>query len=333
MNKAISVFIDRFGYFGFIRVLFYPLTTLITTPVRLMQTFWNCRILAKGKWSDYHHFTPGSGLEYLIYCSCALNIHRYGRRNSCPYIGLGNYPLSRWWHYSLASLYAYWRFSVIVLPLSMIAWLLAHLVWANQVDLYWVMLVIFLAFISTTFYANTFALQNYNVVAWIFFPLGLYGIFTENWILASAAWFCASFGGYTIVLLGGMLSVVYGIINWDPAPFLAMIPATLKLLTHLHLISGKIKEYLLCMGKSLGLYKNNVKYVKIVPTPKGQVSKAYFFLIYTQFLVVSFLTTGNISVMFFAGLIIFIANSTYLRFADIQSMQMLMFSLATVIVI
>ena len=162
--RILNKFIRRFGWFGFVRLFFYPLTALMTTPVRFVQTLWNCRILAKGNWNEYNHFSPYSGLEYLFYWVSHLNLKRYGRKGVSPYIGLGNYPLSRWFFYTKFSLLAYKHASTVVILISMLSWLLSHLVWGVEVDINWLLPALLITLISTTFYANTFALQNYNVL-------------------------------------------------------------------------------------------------------------------------------------------------------------------------
>lgn len=332
MGKLLSVFMKRFGWFGFVRLLFYPLTALLTTPLRLAQTLWNCRILTKGGWEDYSHFNAYTGMDYLVYWTIAFNLHKFGRSGNSPYMGIGKHPLRRFLQHSLISLYPYWKAGTIVLLLGMFGWFFAHLMWLNYVSVSWVLLVMFLALISTTFYANTFALQNYNVLGWFFFPLGLYGIVTKNWIITAIAWFLVSFGSFTVTFIAGILSVVSAVMNLSFVPIFAFIPAGLKLLTHLYpfLNAKDIKSSFLIMMKALGMCNKGTVY-KVVPTPKSIFTAIYFMLIYGQFFIVCYLISGKVPAMFLAGLIIFMLNSSLImRFLDIQSVYMLMLSLATV---
>ena len=332
--KELKIFVKRFGWFGFVRLVFYPLTALVTTPFRLMQTLWNCRILADGRWGDYSHFIPSAGINSLCYWNPAMHLYKFGRTGCVPHVGTGNYSLSRYFCYTLISLYSYLAASTITVLVGMFGWLLAHLVWMQQIGLYWVIIVMSLAVISTTFYANTFALQNYNALGWLFFPLGIYGIVTQNWIIAGIAWFLASFCSITVVSMGGVLSIVSAVINLSVAPVFAMLPAGLKLSTHFYsFLSFKdIKSSFLSIAKSIGIYRRNVKY-KHHLTAQGLLTATYFLFLYIQFFIVAYWVKGEISIFFLTGLGLFIANSTYLRFADVQSTQMLMFSLATAIII
>ena len=115
--SPIARFIERFGWLGMVRLLFYPLTVLVTTPVRLAQTLWACRVLADGRWGNYPHFTATTGLSYLFYWRRAINLYRFGRAGASPYLGVGKYRLSRCFFYPLPSLYAYWAAGAVV-PLA-----------------------------------------------------------------------------------------------------------------------------------------------------------------------------------------------------------------------
>ncbi len=330
MNKSLADFISRFGYFGFLRVILYPLTALVATPIRLGKALWSCRILIRQGNKDYHHFMPYAGLGYLPYWIFALILSRHGSRETCSYIGVGNYPLSRWFYYWSFSLRPYWKASAGVLLFGMFGWLIVHLAWLQQADLYWVIVVISLAAISTTFYANTFALQNYNVLGWLFFPLGLYGLFTESWIIVAVAWLLASLSSFTVVFIAGIISLVSAINSNSLFPILALLPAGLKLLIHLYpcLVSKNIKLSTLNLMKTVGIHRKTARYTRTYPL-KTIMARVYFLALYSQFFIILYLITRQIPVLFLAGITIFVINSTFARFADVQSMHMLMFSLAT----
>lgn len=322
--------IKRFGWFSLVKLLFYPFTTFVTTPIRLAQTLWGCRVLLEGKWQNYNCFTPHNGINSLCYWTQALNFYKFGRSGSSPYLGLGNYPMWHFFHNSLVSLYLYWGASTITVLLSMFSGILMHLIWIGSVNTGWVLIIIFLAMISTTFYANTFALQNYNALGWFFLPLGLYGIYTENWIIAGVAWFFASFGSFTVVFLGGILSFVVAVTTWNLFPLFAILPAGLKLVTHFYpfLAQGNLKSALLKVMKSIGMIDCNLKY-KFTSSKRMGIREVYFLFIYAQFFIATCVIIKNVPILLCVGIMIFLLNSRFVRFADFQSMQMLMFGLAT----
>ena len=330
IKNKFNRFIDRYGWKGLFAVIFYPLITLVTTPVRLLQTLWNCRVLADGKWGDYNRFNPRNGLNSLFYWTQAVNISRYGRSGTSPILGTGNYFFGKMWHSSLISLYAYWRFAPIVPLLGMFGWLGGHLLWLDQpgVSNVWFLIVIFLTLISTTFYSNTFVMQNYNALGWLFMPIGLYGWASGNWVLATLAWVGASFGSFTVVFLACILSVVSSLQAWSIMPIVSVFPAGLKLLTHFFpfLSKGNIWESIQATAKGLGLTKQNAKYIR--KDMHFNINRFYYLAIYGQFVVMFWILNNTIPVLMLSALGIWIINSRFARFADEQSMYMLVLSVA-----
>ena len=324
---------NRFGWIGLIRLILAPVTTLFTTPVRLIQTLWASRVLASGRWGDYSHFTPHTAINSLFYWTRALNLYRFGRAGRSPYLGLGNYKLSRAFHYSLPSLYAYWIAGAPTVLFGMFGWWLSHLIWLKTVDNLSVLIVMGLTLISTTFYVNL-SLQNYNVVGWIFFPLAIFGLMTGNWVVACVAWLGAQLGGITIVFLGTILSIIACFLNGSLMPAIAILPAGLILLSHFW-PSFKHRDFFeitSSIAKAIGLSDQKAKYRRI-NSKKFGLRQVYFLLLYCQFALVFFLLYRDLPWFFIAGMLIFLINTSWFRFADEQSIFMLLFSLGVSITI
>ena len=333
--EKINAFHNKFGLVGFLRLIFYPFTVLVTTPFQLAKTLWECRILADGCWSDFPHFNPHAAINSLFYWTAAINLDRYGRSGVSPYIGIGNYDLSKWFQYSLTSLYAYWRGGAVTVLFGMFGWWLAHLVWVGNCSIVWLSLVMAVALISTTFYINTFGIQNYNAVGWAFFPIGLYGFITGKWLIATLAWLAASGGSFTVVFIAGILSIAVCVPSGNIAPLLSLLPAVLKLGTHFwpSWKNQNVKSSIFTILKAIGI-NNNSNGAKYHRTSQGfGITQVYFLLIYSQFALVYYIFYGKLLGLFVIAFILFILNSTYLRFADTQSIYMLVFSMATAIVI
>ncbi|MFX1535015.1 MAG: hypothetical protein ACFFDI_12390 [Promethearchaeota archaeon] len=336
MNQ-LKKFLDRYGWKGFISLLFYPITTLVTTPVRLCQTFLNCSVLAEGKnWGNYPHFSLHSSINSLFYWTRALNLYRFGRTGTSPYFNLRESSLTHCFHYSFPSLYAYWKAGAVTLLFGMFGWWAGHFLWfdvygQNQI---WIFTVLWLALTSTTFYLNTFALQNYNVLGWLFVPAGLCGWLTGQWALAAVAWLGASFGSFTVVVLIGILSIVYSFQVSSLFPIITVVPAGIKIITHLWPIL-KGKEYIhtfKSIAKAIGITGRNVKY-KRTSMMRFDVRWIYFLLLYSQFIAVVSLHQRNFPLMLMLGVVIWVINSKLVRFADDQSMYMLIFCLGTAVII
>ena len=332
-QKIRNKFIDRYGLKGLIAVLFYPVITLVTIPVRLAQTLWNCRVLVNGKnWGNYPHFSPHSAINSLFYWTSALNLYRYGRSGNSPHLGLGNYSLSRCFHFSLLSLYAYWKAGAAVLLLGMFGWWAGHFLWLDQtgINFWWIFSVLTLALFSTTFYSNAFALQNYNALGWLFVPITLYAWYNKFWLLASLSLLCASFCSITVIFLMCWLALCYSLESWSLFPILTVIPSCTKILTHFYpfLINGGMLSTIGRIAKALGLTKKNSKYIRNGMMRFG-IGRIYFLLIYFQFIFVFLLVNRTIPLLLIVSIVIWIINSRFARFADDQSMYMLVLSVAT----
>lgn len=313
------------------RFCLYPLTLLATTPVRLAQTLWASRGLVGGKaWADHPNFQVHKGINYLFYWTAAVNLHRFGRSGRSPYLGLGDYPLARHFHYSLLSLYAFWRAGAVTMVLGMFAWWLMHLPWLVTNPTAVGAAAAVLAVIGTTFYANAFGHQNYNVVGWAVFPAFLFGLLTHSWWIAGAALFVAAFGSITVVFLGLILLAVVAGTETSITPLLAGVPAACKIATHLVplVLAGNIKGALLDILKAVGVTNRAVRYGRRRFSRIGK-PELYFLVIYGQFATVSWLVSGAAQPVLVTAFTIFVLNTAIMRFADRQSMQMLMLSVAT----
>ncbi len=325
--------IEKAGYKGVLAIFFYPAITFFVTPIQLVRSLWNCRILLEGKWQDYNGFNPRTGINNLFYWTRALNFYKYGRSGTSPTLGIGETFLGNLWFYTLFSLYAY-RFFAPVVPLcGLFGWWISHLVYFDQVCVIslWGVAVMMLSLFSTTFYANTFVIQNYNALGWLFMPVGLYGWLTGNWYLAALAWFGACFSSFTIVFLACILSVFISISTFSFLPVLTTIPAGLKILTHfIPLIrngKGALLKSVYSLAISLGMANRNVKYRRL--SFKFDLQLFYYLFIYIQFAVILFFFERSVPWLLVTSIIIFLVNRLIARFADDQTIFMLVFSVAT----
>ncbi|MEM9022784.1 MAG: hypothetical protein AAGB22_03525, partial [Bacteroidota bacterium] len=280
--SGFQLFIARFGWLGIFRLLFYPITALVATPLQLLRSIWNCRVLLNGKWSHYPHFDLVQSLNTLFYWTRARNFHERGRAGYAPYLGLGEYPLSRGFHYSLTSLFAYWTAPVVVLLVGMCCWWASHLIWVPQAESMVFGITMMLAVTSTGFYAQLFSGQNYNVVGWAFFPLVLAGVYTGNPWLAATALILTSLGGITTFIIGVAFAGYQGVFMAEWLMLPAILPGAVKILTQfspLFSASSEVRNKI--MGnvlKAIGFTAQKAQY-------KRQLTKLRFdpYVVYNLF--------------------------------------------------
>jgi hypothetical protein len=330
MMSRLRKFGGQYGYAILLRLLLSPVISLVTTPICLARTLWKSRVLWDLKnCKDYPNFRADLAFNYLFYWTNAFNLYTHGRAGQSDTLALGKYPLSRCFHYCAPSLYAFWKAGAATILGGMFIWWGMHFVWLPESDPAWVCIVMLAVLLSNTFYTQAFGRQNYNVVGWAFFPLTLYGLYNEAWIVAAAGIFLSSFGSITVVVFCNVLLVAAAIHGWTIAPLIAAVPANLKLLTHFYpfAITGNMKRVFAGIMKAIGMVDRNVKYKRQASKRLG-IRGLYFLLLYGLFCGVAYLCCADLPVYVLTGVAIFLVNSMVIRIADSQSMHMLMMSLA-----
>ena len=333
-------FQNRYGrVVGVVRFFAYPLILLATMPVRLVQTLYNCRVLANGKWSNYGpQFNPSYGINNLFYSTVTVNFDRYGRTGVSPQLGTGNFRMNMLYAYCLPSLYAQWRMGPMVPFLGMFGWLAAHTVWLLEGEPVWRLAVIGLTAVSSLFYVNCFGRQNYHALGWMFFPLGLYFVSKGAWGLAAVAWLAVSLSSPLAILMALALMCFLGLWTLSLAPLASLVPALVKLSLHLlpSIRDCGLVKTLEPIIKIMGARHRNSKYARL---PKGQYLQLpldeilYHLLLHAQFMVAVFAITGQVPVLLLAGLLIFLANATIFRIHDIQTVHMALGSVGVMIML
>lgn len=318
--------------YDIIRILICPLTLLFSMPVRLIQILISSLDMVKNREGNYISFVPHTAINSLFYSTEAINLYKYGRNGRSPCVGLGDYPLFKWFHLTRPSLYLYHKLGAIIPIIGIYGWVVSHVIWINEIDFGWILLIMALLFISTTVYANAFSLQNYNALGWLFFPIGLYGLLMQQWKVAMIIWIVISFNSFTVTFIAGLCSLFIAINTMDIMPIVVMIPSGIKLLTHFIYQIDKIKENCIYIMKAIGMTDKKVKYRR---SKSKKITKhdIVYLILYVQYSFITYIRTGELPILFLFGVLIYITNVCKFRFADKQSMYMLMASFATINII
>jgi len=315
---------------------FYPILLLLTSPFVLILSLFNLRVLGNGRWGDFCMFTSVHGINRLYVLSSAIALYRYGRRGRCPYLGDGDFELSRWFFYSLPSLYIFSIAPNISVVFGLFFLVLSHFIWIKDTNLHVLLSVFFLSPISSLFYANM-VLQNYNILGWMFYPPFIYGLLTKNLLISSVFFFLSSFGGATQVFVGNIICILYSIYSGWYEGIVCVLPANLKFLMHFFPMLStenksstynkrKIPDFILYPLRGIGFVRGKTKYKRpVVFSPFMFIILVYFITIFGQFSFFSFFFNRYFTLFTIIGIIIFFFNFTSIwRFADIQTLYILM---------
>lgn len=336
MKKAIA----KFGFASLVRLLVSPVTVILTTPFRFFQLIWDCRVLAFGKWGQYSSFASLVGINQLWYWTIGLNLDTYGRDGRSPSVGMGDYPLAKWFNISLFSIYLNWRMSNISVLIASLALAFSNLLWLDGVRMLYVFLVILFLLLSSTFY-HLLVNQNYNIIGWMALPTGLWGMCEGNWLLVGIAWFWAGNGSLTTVFVAFLWMLAVACSTLSVMPILAIIPSLLLILTRLIplLSSGILRETFVETAKAIGAQRSKAKYVRSASSNSfWNLAMRLFPLVFYVLLgsVVQYESggVGLVLLCYWVSLFLFFLNASGLfRFADPWSFSAIIASVSTALVL
>lgn len=336
-KEQIKYFITKWGELGFLKLIIAPFINLLLMPRYFIKSLFNCRVLLFKKWNHYNMFFPYSALTQMAYWKEFVNIQHYGRHGISKVMGTGKYKLSNFFHMTSISLRIFhnWGGAATVF-IGMFVWLLSHLIWfySQNINLAFGLIALIIVLFSTNFYVNLFIRQNYNVLGWMFFPIGLYGVLTGRYFLAALSWLAISFLSFTVTYLVVWITLVITLIKADILVFISILPALVKIGTHFLpiLLEGTLKKSIVNIGKIIGSFKES-KYKRPLrlrlPTTYMAITWAIFcILLYLWGRPVVGLEPWQQAILISLSIIMCFSNMLISRVADEQTLHMLFFSLS-----
>lgn len=304
--------------------ILYPVTMFFSGIYRLGETLASLHMLKKEKW-EYLCFSIRSGLSYLFYDTQALNFEYFQRKDTSPYLGFGNYPMSRWFSYSRIAMITAKNGKPILVPVCMFLWLSSHLVWAQSFSLASVLLFMGLLLVSSTFFQQTFTAQNYNVLGWMFFPLGMYGLLTGNLLLTAVCWLGAGAFSITTLAVAVFFTVACCILDHSALLLLSLLPGISVLFIQfiLSLDIKNLKENIRNILRRIGASEKKNAYKRT--SSKGlQTGILYFLILLVIFITCFYVQSGSLPWLGMTALLVILINTFLFRFADPQSIQIML---------
>lgn len=316
-----------------LEVVLYPLFLLWRMPIAWAKSLWQARMLLNGQWRRYMGFHPRTSLNSFYYRTIWLNLDRYGRNGVSPVIGLGAYPLRNWFHISLPSIYFYANAGAVTTLLGTLVWVLSHLIWIDTTEPLWVLLVTGTLLFSSTAYAMAFAIQNYQIIGWMWLPCALYAVTSEHWALASLAWLAASMGGITPIFFAVPVCATMALLSVSWVPIISLIPAILITIGRFYplFFHGGLRRSLTNIAKLIGMTSRKVRYQREMN--KLKVTNLYFFILYMVAALLLWFITDDMPELPLLGAVLFLINQHFFRVADVQSLIVLNVSLFTMVII
>jgi len=300
---------------------------LLRVPMRTASNLAKCRYISLSDASRFPHFTIPGALAALFYSNTYECKQRHGKDGIAPELGFGDFNLSFLSHFTRISFGMYKQYGIYILVGSMFIWWLTNGIWLADSSPAWTLCAMLIVLMGTTFHAQLFYLQNYNGLGWALFPLFLWALHTNEWILAGGLVLVFAFTSVTVAAFSILLMISGAILNWSFWPLAATLPAGCKLATHaLPFLSKKNGKTLVrFILTSIG---TKTKTRTLSYSSFFQYPARFQFIINFQFFVVAALLAPIFPAYFLVGLILFGLRYYGIRFADDYGYQILLLSLA-----
>jgi len=310
-----------------IYLITYPFVLMIQMPIAWFKTLMRSLILFNGCWSRFMGYNPNNALNSLFYRTQLINIDRYGKNGTSPHIGLGDFPIRRWFHLSLFSSYIYAHAGTVTTLIGAIFWASSHIIWFQRRDLASIITLTVVLILSSTTYSFAFSRQNYQILSWMWIPVALYSMLSLDWVIASFSWFIAAIFGITSALFAIPIALFIAIDTQTIPPVLSILPAIAVVIIQMNSLL-RTPNSLISLNntaKLIGLTRKHVKYNRF----HGFIgfTTIYYILIYLFATVVLWYIDQTIPKLAIVGLILFVINQAFVRVADIQSVNLLFISL------
>lgn len=315
----------RHGLRGFLERLFSPVLVPVLIVPAWLRSLWACRELLWGRWSRYPSCHLQTAMDFQFYRCQWINLDRYGRLGRSPIAGLGDFPLSNWWHLSALASGLFVQAGAVAALLGTLFMAASHLVWAQAVPPGWAMAVTLALVFSSTAYVMAFARQNYQVLGWMWLPLALYGLLHGQPWLAALGFLLAGFLSVTAFSVSVPLVAMQAIRAGSPLLALVLAPAATAVLFRFaaNLRAGGLLKSMVQIGKAIGLVRSRVRYrrTSMVLGPFNR----YFLAIYAAGTAMMWHGTARPPALALLALVIFLVNQRFVRFADEESVMTLFF--------
>ena len=320
IKKIIKKYELKKNWFGLIT---YPFSSIFFN-IRTISISIKDIFLSIVKHEDLKMFDEHNALNTYWYDTLTYNLikhSRFGFSNTTTY---KRYPIGNWFHISLFSMYPFWKSSVLT---NFICWIFLPLTFCvlfEVVNFQWYGIVLMATFFGSNYY-NQLQVQNYNFLGWLLFPILFWSLESKDFIYISLTFiglFLTSFTAFISAFGYFVCSLIFNNIPITDLLYVLLIisPFVLYRISPM-IINGTIKKQFLSIAATIGLYKSNKSlYVR------NNRKKSTFLLggIKIVFVLLFFLFIPQSAPYLYIVLILLFINYFLGRFADHQSLDMIM---------
>lgn len=203
-------------------------------------------------------------------------------------------------------------------------WTATFLFWVSGSPWWWVLTLTLVLALSSFTFAMAFSKQNYQILGWMWVPTTIFFLENGLYVQATLTALGMSLFALTPVILLTPLIVVYSLNEWSLAPLIAVSPGIAVVIAkYLGVGSGVFSwRERLEISKLIGFTRSSVKYKRTsMRLDKILILVGVIFSISISLI---WLASGTPPLLLLTALGLTITNQILIRFADHQSMWMLL---------
>jgi len=322
MINKINKVIKKYGYGIIFKIMLSPFSVIITTPFMMAKLIWNCRVLLGGKLDQYHRFSGIPSTNCFFYWTQAYNIKKFGKAGISNLLGLGNYKISKFFFVPKLGNYLFWKFSTVITLSCFFAFAVSHLLWILNADKIFSLCVTVVISFSVLLY-SCIDRVNYNCLGWLFFPLFIWSIGSDYFLLSSIASGFIAYFSITVCIFSFIIGIIFYFSEFNIYIIFSLMPAFILSFIRLYpaMKIGESGNVFLSILKLIGVVSRNVKYKR---HKKISILGIYFSVLFASFLIISIYRNNlafnsYLSVILIFILLLFLGEIALFRFADSHS--------------
>jgi len=318
---------NRWSKFSINSFLIYPFISILKNPVKFVLSFVHIFKAVVTDFRYFRMFDAEKALNNYWYDTMAHNLYSHGRNAKINNISQEPYLIGSWFHISKFSLIPFWQSSVITICLSWLTIVLLNFVFIGSTSFWWIVLISCVLCVGSNFYSQIL-LQNYNIVGWGFFPLFLWALELNNQALICVLITIFFATSLTVYVIGSFYFVVFAVLENNVTPQLVwvFIPSLILLIFRVYPLyrNGLLKIRVWSVAASIGLINSRqIKYSRKSDRTLS-MGTIYKTVTYAAFVLLVFALGEGAPYFLIGALIFLILNEFIARFADKQSIDMLM---------
>ena len=306
--------------------LFYY--NIISLPLNIIYLIRSLKYLIRSfsRPNSYKMFSEKNALLYYYYDSHAYLLKKYGRNVDLNFISNKPFFLGKWFFISKPSIFIFYFNNAFTILVSIGILLLLFFLLYFNLSLNFFLLIVTFFFSSKIIHQIRY--QNYNIIGWSFFPLLIYGINSQDYIVLSIVGVLFFETSITVFFVGLIYLFTFMLIeDLNPLNILyASVPSIVLILLRIYPLFKKnilLRTFSIILNAIGFLKQRKDTFVRPNKTMSENIYDTLVTLSLILFSIVYYFENKVFPVFFIVAILVHVFNK-FKRFADPESTDMLL---------